>query len=73
MPVDCKLATASCLFPKLGQNSGWKFDLESGRILIGPAKQGTSPVSLAVLNTKVLLESIANHCLLPDRDIQTSV
>lgn len=49
LPVDCKLATASCLFPKLAQNSGWKLDLESGRILIGP-------VSLAILNTKVLLE-----------------
>lgn len=74
LPVDCNLATASCLFPKLGQNSGWKLDLESGRILIGPAKKGKFSSQPCCSKHKSLTGTLqANHCLLPDRDKCTSV
>lgn len=55
LPVDWKLATASHLFPQRGHS--WKLDPESGRILIGPAKQGGFPVNLVDLNTEGLLEN----------------
>lgn len=74
LPVDCKLATASCLFPKLGQNSGWELDLESGRILIGPAKKWKFSSQPCCSKHKSLTGTLqANHCLLPDRDKCTSV